>query len=104
MIKVLGICCSPRLHGNTEILVQESLAKAQGVGAEIELVRLAGKTIAPCDGCLSCRQTKVCRIKDDMQDIYRDKNMNSLAQDDNIKMIDFSKLQNIINLQKFMVE
>lgn len=69
-MKVLGICCSPRLHGNTEILVQESLAKAQGEGAEVELVSLAGKNIAPCDGCLACRKTKECHIKDDMQDIY----------------------------------
>jgi len=69
-MKVLGICCSPRLHGNTEIMVQESLAKAQEDGAEIELVSLAGKTITPCDGCYSCQKTKECHIKDDMQDIY----------------------------------
>lgn len=69
-MKVLGIVCSPRLRGNTEILVQESLDNAQKVGAEIELVTLAKKTIAPCDGCLSCVKTKECRIKDDMQEIY----------------------------------
>ena len=69
-MKVLGIVCSPRLHGNTEILVQASLAKAQEEGAEIELVTLAGKTIAPCDSCYSCRKTDKCHIKDDMQDIY----------------------------------
>ena len=43
-MKVLGIVCSPRLHGNTEIMVQASLAKAQEEGAEMELVTLAGKT------------------------------------------------------------
>ncbi len=69
-MKILGICCSPRLGGNTEILLQQSLAQAQEVGAEVELLTLAGKSVTPCDGCLSCRQTKVCRIKDDMQDIY----------------------------------
>lgn len=31
---------------------------------------LAGKSIAPCDGCLSCERTRECHIKDDMQDIY----------------------------------
>ncbi len=60
----------PRLRGNTEILVREALAKAQEAGAEVELVTLAGKTIAPCDGCRSCLETKECRIKDDMQYIY----------------------------------
>lgn len=69
-MKILGIVCSPRLGGNTEILVRESLAKAQEAGAEVELVTLAGKTIAPCDGCRSCLETRECRIRDDMQDIY----------------------------------
>lgn len=69
-MKVLGIVCSPRLHGNTEILIQTSLAKAQEGGANIELVTLAGKTISPCDACYSCKQTGRCHIKDDMQDIY----------------------------------
>ncbi len=69
-MKVLGIVCSPRLHGNTEIMVQASLAKAQEEGAEIELVTLAGKTISPCDACYSCDKTGKCHIKDDMEDIY----------------------------------
>jgi len=69
-MKVLGIVCSPRLHGNTEILVQASLTKAQEEGAEIELVTLAGKTILPCDSCRTCSDTGKCHIKDHMQDIY----------------------------------
>lgn len=69
-MKVLGIVCSPRLGGNTEILVQASLAKAREEGAETELVTLAGKTISPCDGCASCHETGECHINDDMQDIY----------------------------------
>ena len=69
-MKVLGIVCSPRKGGNTEILVKASLAKAQEVGAEVELITLAGKTINPCDGCYSCKKTGKCHIKDDMQDIY----------------------------------
>ncbi len=69
-MNVLGICCSPRLHGNTETMLQESLKGAQEEGAEIELVTVAGKTISPCDACLACRKTGECHIKDDMQDIY----------------------------------
>jgi len=69
-MKVLGICCSPRLHGNTEILLETSLAKAREQGADVELATLAGKTISPCDGCYSCFETGKCHIKDDMQDIY----------------------------------
>jgi multimeric flavodoxin WrbA len=69
-MKILGIVCSPRVHGNTETLVAAALAKAQQQGAEIELVTVAGKTIAPCDSCLSCVKTGKCHIKDDMQPIY----------------------------------
>ncbi len=69
-MKVLGICCSPRKHGNTEILVRAALASAQKAGAETELVTLSGKTISPCDACNSCIKTGKCHIKDDMQDIY----------------------------------
>jgi len=51
-------------------MLQESLKAAQEEGAEVELATVAGKTIAPCDGCLSCRKTGECHIKDDMQYIY----------------------------------
>ena len=70
-MKVLGIVCSPRKGGNTEILVKEALAATHEAGAETELVLVAGKNIAGCDGCSSCRQTGVCHIKDDMQPIYK---------------------------------
>ena len=52
-MKVLGIVCSPRKGGNTEILVGEALASAKELGAEVELVSLIGKNIKPCDGCES---------------------------------------------------
>jgi len=69
-MKVLGIVCSPRLHGNTEILVQAALDSAQKEGVATELVTLAGKSIAPCDSCYYCMKTGQCHIQDDMQDIY----------------------------------
>ena len=69
-MKVLGICCSPKTHGNTEVLLQTALAKAQEGGADTELITLAGKTISPCDACCSCVKTGKCHIKDDMQEIY----------------------------------
>ena len=70
-MKVVGIVCSPRKQGNTEILVEEALAAAREAGAETEIILVAGKNIAPCDACLSCRKTGVCSIKDDMQPIYQ---------------------------------
>ena len=69
-MKVLGIVCSPRKGGNTEVLVREALAGAQTCGAETELLTIWDKDIRPCDGCLSCEKTGKCHIKDDVQEIY----------------------------------
>ena len=70
-MKILGLSCSPRKSGNTEILVGEALNGAQSEGAEIELFSLAGKEIKPCDGCYACRETGKCHINDDMQTVYQ---------------------------------
>jgi len=69
-MKILGIVCSPRKGGNTEILVTEALEAAREAGGETELVLVGDKNIAPCDGCGSCHETGACKIKDDMQAIY----------------------------------
>jgi multimeric flavodoxin WrbA len=69
-MKVLGIVCSPRVGGNTEILVNEALAGAKELAAGVELIRLAERNISFCDGCDSCKKTKRCKIEDDMQEIY----------------------------------
>jgi multimeric flavodoxin WrbA len=69
-MKILAISCSPRKQGNTEILLDEVLKGAQYEGAEVELFSVAGKTIAPCDACDSCRNTGICHIKDDIQPLY----------------------------------
>jgi len=69
-VKVLGIVCSPRKGGNTEILVKEALTIARDCGAETELLTIWDKNINPCDGCCSCQTTGKCRKKDDMQEIY----------------------------------
>ena len=70
-MRILGIVCSPREGGNTEILVREALAVAREVGAQTELVSVIGKNIAPCDACGTCGKTGVCHIQDDMQSLYK---------------------------------
>ena len=69
-MRILGICCSPRKGGNTEILLREALEGAREAGCETELILVAGKKIAPCDGCNSCSETGMCKIKDDMEHVY----------------------------------
>jgi len=51
-MRMLGISCSPREGGNTEILITEALSGAQRAGAgNTEFVSLAGKNISPYDAC-----------------------------------------------------
>jgi multimeric flavodoxin WrbA len=68
MIKILGISGSPRKDGNTVQLLKEALgAAAEEEEATTELISLVGKDIKPCDGCRTCRTTKECHVKDDLQ-------------------------------------
>ncbi len=69
-IKIIGIVGSPRIGGNTEVLVEEALKTAREMGAETEIIRLAEKEVKPCDACLTCRETGKCRINDDFQEIF----------------------------------
>jgi multimeric flavodoxin WrbA len=71
LLKILGISCSPRKGGNTEILVSEALAGTKEAGADIELLKMHELQISPCDGCTTCHQSGECRIKDDMQKVYQ---------------------------------
>ena len=69
-MKILGIVCSPRKDGNTEIMVNEALKTAREAGAETDIFLVAGKTIGGCQACGSCHKTGECKIDDDMQELY----------------------------------
>lgn len=60
---------SPRKGGNTEALVRVALREIRKAGLEAELISLAGKKIAPCDGCRGCVETGKCKFKDDFDPI-----------------------------------
>lgn len=71
-VKVLGIVCSPRKGGNTDILVHEALLGSSLEGAETKLLMIDEYSIDPCDSCRTCKVTGKCHIKDDMQSIYHE--------------------------------
>ena len=68
-LRVLGISSSPRVNGNTDLLLREMLAGAESAGGEVEYLVLRDSNISPCVECNSCYQTGQCRIQDDYQSI-----------------------------------
>ncbi len=70
-MRLLGIVGSPRKKGNTEILVKEALKVASEAGWKTDVFLMSEKEVAPCQHCSTCRQTGVCKIQDDMQELYK---------------------------------
>lgn len=66
-VKVLGISASPRLEGNSDLLLRQALAGAESAAAETEYVRLCDLNITPCTECNFCYESGKCRIDDDYQ-------------------------------------
>ena len=70
-MKILGIMGSPRVGGNSDILLDEALAGAKNAGAEVEKIILDKKKISGCKDCKKCNETGICVIKDDMLEIHK---------------------------------
>ena len=70
-MKVVGFCGSPRVKGNTELLIETALNQLQKQGFETELVRLGDKKIEQCSGCYSCVEQKACSIEDDFSQLFQ---------------------------------
>jgi multimeric flavodoxin WrbA len=70
-MKVLGILGSPRLGGNSDILLEQALAGAKGAGGQVEKIVLVKKKISGCLDCGKCNDSGVCAIKDAMQEIQK---------------------------------
>ena len=71
IIKTLGISTSPRIKGNSDLLLREALAGAESAGAHIEYVHLSDYNIAPCIECNACYTTGTCAIQDDFQQLLK---------------------------------
>jgi len=70
-LKVLGIMGSPRLKGNTDLLLDEALKGAQEAGAETDKIILDKLKIAPCKEYYGCLKDGNCVIRDDMDGLYQ---------------------------------
>ena len=68
-MKVLGIMGSPRVGGNSDVLLSQALESAKAAGADVKKIILARKEIAGCRDCKKCNKTGICALKDDMAEI-----------------------------------
>jgi multimeric flavodoxin WrbA len=67
-MRVLGINCSPRRGGNTEILLNEVFKSIEKEGIKTELFHLGGKKVSGCIACMKCKKKKdgFCHQKNDV--------------------------------------
>lgn len=68
--KIVILQSSPRAQSNSSRLARELATGAQSLGAQVRSFDLARMRIHPCDACDECKQTGVCVLADDMQQIY----------------------------------
>ena len=69
-MKVLGIMGSPRMHGNTDLLLDRALDGAGSEAAEVEKLIVDRLNIAPCREYYGCTSDGNCVIRDDMDGVY----------------------------------
>jgi len=70
MVKILGVMGSPRIGGNTDVLMDRALAGAKDAGADVEKIVLDRLDINPCRDCEGCEADGQCAQADDMIPLY----------------------------------
>jgi multimeric flavodoxin WrbA len=69
---IVGISGSPRVGGNTDMILQEALTAAKEEGADVKLIRISDYSLQPCNACRTCFNTKECVIDDDGEKLYQE--------------------------------
>ncbi len=69
-MKVVAFFGSPRIGGNTDILLHEALKPITAAGHEVVQYNLNVMNIKPCQDCGGCTKTGVCVVNDAMTEIY----------------------------------
>lgn len=69
-MRVIAFLGSPRVDGNTEVLLNETLRGIKEAGADVRIFRLNHMNIKPCQDCGGCDSTGKCIIDDEMAGIY----------------------------------
>ena len=68
---VLVLSTSLRSRSNSDLLAEAFAKGAAEAGHDVEIIRLSGKDIRFCRGCLACQRTGRCVIRDDADEIVQ---------------------------------
>ncbi|MEM2944521.1 MAG: flavodoxin family protein [Methanomassiliicoccales archaeon] len=69
-MRVVGIMGSPRIGGNSDLLLDAALEGARENGGSITELVLETMDITGCKECDNCMSSGKCAVKDDMKQIY----------------------------------
>jgi multimeric flavodoxin WrbA len=69
-LRILGIMGSPRIGGNTDLLLDAALSGARSQGDEVEKIVVDQLNISPCREHYGCLEDGNCVIRDDMDALY----------------------------------
>jgi len=69
-VKVIVFHGSPRIEGNTDILLNEAVRGIREEGHDTKVFKLNFMNIKPCQDCGGCEKNGTCIINDDMGEIY----------------------------------
>jgi multimeric flavodoxin WrbA len=74
-MKIIAFNGSPRLDGNTVLLIKRVLYGLEKHGFETEMINISGQINRGCTACMSCRknQDSKCILKDDQLNQYLEK-------------------------------
>ncbi len=70
--RVLCIYGSPRIHGNTDRLMDAFAAGVEGADGLAQRIYLRNLKISPCREIYACKDAGRCALQDDMQPLYED--------------------------------
>lgn len=69
-MRVIGVSGSPRVGGNTDLILNEALQAAKAAGAEVSLIRVYDYKLEPCRACMACFSTGKCVQEDDCPKLF----------------------------------
>src|SRR4030065_2275063 len=70
-MKVIAFLGSPRVDGNTELLLNEAVRAVEEEGHNVTTFSPGLMKLSPCLNCGACEETGECIIDDDMKEVYR---------------------------------